>query len=430
MCFSTMRALCPELIHVNGSVDAFGLLIAAIGGTAVGVERQWSGHAEGAAARFAGVRTFTLLGGLGGLAGWLWRAGFTVPAAVLVAAAAAITTAAYVARMWDDVDGTTEVAALVVIAAGVIAGAGRYQLASGIAAVTTLLLVEKSRLHALVARIDDVGLRAAARFGVMALVMLPLLPEGPYGPIGGIRPRELWALVLFFSGLSFVGYFASRAAGAGRGYLVTGLIGGLASSTNVTFTFARTSRSEASSGRALAFGAVAANAMLYPRVLIATAVLNPPLLPHVLTYVLFPALLAIAATWFGTRVSDGNDDSERRVTNPLQLSAALQMAAMFQAVLMLVWVAGRYWGDRGIVGMSTVLGLTDVDALTISMARRVATDVSLETAAFAIAIGVLANTALKLAVVLLFGSPAFRRVAGATLLSLVAAAGASLVVGG
>ena len=77
-----------------------------------------------------------------------------------------------------------------------------------------------------------------------------------------------------------------------------------------------------------------------------------------------------------------------------------------------------------------MLGLTDVDALTISMARRVATDVSLETAAFAIAIGVLANTALKLAVVLLFGSPAFRRVAGATLLSLVAAAGASLVVGG
>lgn len=416
MCFETAQML-----------DILGLVIAALGGTAVGVERQWSGHADGAAARFAGVRTFTLLGGLGGLAGWLWQAGFTLPAAVLLAAAAAITTAAYIARMRVDVDGTTEVAALVVIAAGVVAGAGIHRVASGVIAVTTLLLVEKSRLHAMVTRIDDVGLRAAARFAVMALVVLPLLPEGPYGPLGGVRPRELWALVLFFSGLSFVGYFARRAAGPGRGYLVTGLIGGLASSTNVTFTFARTSHTEETSSRALGFGAVAANAMLYPRVLLATAVLNLSLLPHVLPYLLLPALLAFAMTWIGARQSDGQDGSEQRVPNPLQLPVALQMAVIFQAVLMLVWIAGRYWGDRGIVGTATVLGLTDVDALTISMARRVAPDTSFETAALAIAVGVLSNTLLKLTVVLFFGSPAFRRIAGGTLLGMVVAAGASLL---
>jgi uncharacterized membrane protein (DUF4010 family) len=410
-------------------IDILGLVIAALGGTAVGVERQWSGHADGADARFAGVRTFTLLGGVGGLAGWLWQAGYTLPATVLLAGAAAITSAAYVARMRNDVDGTTEVAALVVIAAGVVAGAGVHQLASGVIAVTTLLLVEKSRLHALVARLDDITLRAAARFAVMALVVLPLLPEGPYGPMGGIRPRELWALVLFFSGLSFVGYFARRAAGPGRGYLVTGLIGGLASSTNVTFTFARTSHADETSSRALGFGAVAANAMLYPRVLLATAVLNLSLLPHVLPYLIPPALLAFAMTWIGTRQSDDDDVTAQPVQNPLQLRAALQMAAIFQGVLMLVWFAGRSWGDRGIVGMATVLGLTDVDALTISMARRVASDISLETAALAIAIGVLSNTVLKLTVALFFGSAGFRRVAGAALFGMVLAAGASLVFG-
>ena len=366
-------------------IDILGLVIAALGGTAVGVERQWSGHADGADARFAGVRTFTLLGGLGGLAGWLWQAGYTLPATVLLAGAAAITSAAYVARMRNDVDGTTEVAALVVIAAGVLAGAGVHQLASGVIAVTTLLLIEKSRLHALVARLDDITLRAAARFAVMALVVLPLLPEGPYGPMGGIRPRELWALVLFFSGLSFVGYFARRAAGPGRGYLVTGLIGGLASSTSVTFTFARSSHSDEAASRALGYGAVAANAMLYPRVLLATAVLNVTLLPHVVTYLALPALLAFAITWFGAKQSPADDVDERPVTNPLQLSAALQMAAIFQVVLMLVWFASHYGGNRGIISMASVLGLTDVDALTISMARRVASDISLETAALAIA---------------------------------------------
>jgi len=408
-------------------IDILGLVIAALGGTAVGVERQWSGHADGADARFAGVRTFTLLGGLGGLAGWLWQAGYTLPATVLLAGAAAITSAAYVARMRNDVDGTTEVAALVVIAAGVVAGAGVHQLASGVIAVTTLLLVEKSRLHAMVARLDDITLRAAARFAVMALVVLPLLPEGPYGPMGGIRPRELWALVLFFSGLSFVGYFARRAAGPGRGYLVTGLIGGLASSTSVTFTFARTSHSDETASRALGYGAVAANAMLYPRVLLATAVLNLTLLPHVMTYLAFPALLAFAITWFGAKQSPADDVDERPVTNPLQLSAALQMAAIFQVVLMLVWFASHYGGNRGIISMASVLGLTDVDALTISMARRVASDISLETAALAIAVGVLSNTVLKLTVALFFGSAGFRRVAGGALFGMVLAAGASLL---
>jgi uncharacterized membrane protein (DUF4010 family) len=300
-------------------------------------------------------------------------------------------------------------------------------LASGVIAVTTLLLVEKSRLHALVARIDDISLRAAARFAVMALVVLPLLPEGPFGPMGGIRPRELWALVLFFSGLSFVGYLARRIVGPGRGYLVTGLIGGLASSTNVTFTFARTSNRDEAASRPLGYGAIAANAMLYPRVVIATAVLNASLLPKVVPYLALPALLALAITLLGLRQSTRDDIAERPVSNPLQLSSALQMAAIFQVVLMLVWFAGRYGGNSGIVGMASVLGLTDVDALTVSMARRVASDISLDTAAFAIAIGVLSNTVLKLTVALFFGSAGFRRVAGATLFGMVVAAGVSLV---
>ena len=190
--------------------EAVRLLIAALGGAAVGLERQWSGHAEGPAARFAGIRTFTMLGTVGGLSGWLWTADASVSAAILLAGAVAIVATAYVAGSRHDIDGTTEVAALLVLAAGVLAGMGSVRIASGIVALLTLLLVEKSRLHAMVERIDDVGLRSGVRFAVMALVILPLLPTGPYGPLGGIRPRELWALVLFFTGLSFAGYLARR----------------------------------------------------------------------------------------------------------------------------------------------------------------------------------------------------------------------------
>jgi uncharacterized membrane protein (DUF4010 family) len=414
---------------VTADLNLVGLLIAALGGTAVGLERQWSGHAEGPAARFAGIRTFTMLGGVGGLAGWLWALGLTAPAAVLLGGAAAIVAAAYVAASRHDVDGTTEVAALVVVASGVVAGIGWYRLASGIIALTSLLLVEKSRLHRLVARIEDVGLRAGVHFAVLALVVLPLLPEGPYGPLGGVRPRELWALVLFFSGLSFLGFIARGIAGPGHGYLVTGLVGGLVSSTNVTFTFARTSRADPALARALAFGAVAANAMLYPRVLVAISVLNRSLVPDASRYLILPGLVAAAAAVLGWRRSPPDHQPPAlALHNPLQLTAALQMALIFQAVLMLVQLAGGAFGHMGVLGAAVLLGLTDVDALTVSMARGAAYAVSPGTAAVAIAAGVLSNTILKLGIAVTFGSPTFQRVAGATLAVMAVAAAGTLAL--
>ncbi len=409
-------------------VDVIGLLIAALGGAAVGIERQWSGHADGPRARFAGIRTFTLIGGLGGLSGSLWTLGLTSPAVVILGATAALIVAAYISASRHDIDGTTEGAALLVSTAGFLAGIGSYRLASGIIAVLCLLLVEKSRLHSLVARIDDVTLRAGVRFGVMALVVLPLLPEGPYGPFGGIRPRELWAVVLFFSGLSFLGYVARLVLGPGHGYLVAGLLGGLVSSTNVTFTFARTSRVETALDRALAFGAIAANAMLYPRVLVAVAVLNWPLLPLVARYLALPAVAAIIAVVIGVRRSSNPEAPLSTIANPLQLAAALQMAILFQAMIMLVHAAGGVWGSAGVYGSAFVLGLSDVDALTVAMARGVAYAASLDTAAVAIAIGVLSNTLLKMALALLLGSTRFRRLVGMALGVMALTALAALLV--
>src|SRR6185503_17845614 len=392
-----------------------GLVVALLGGAGVGLEGQCDGNADGLRARFAGIRTFTLLSALGGLSGDLWRSGMTLPAGVLLAGAVLIVVAGYVVASRTDIDGTTEVAALVVLAAGIFAGIGSIRLASGIFALLTLILVEKSRLHALVKRIDDVGLRSGVQFGVMALVILPLLPEGPFGPVGGIRPRELWALVLFFSALSFAGFVARRVAGPGRGYLVTGLLGGLVSSTNTTLMFARASRHHRSMERALAFGAVAANAMLFPRVVV----------PALVLYLAPPAAVAVALMlWYRT---SGSEERELTPRNPLQLAQALQMAVMFQAVLVLVYLARSTWGTSGVLSAAAVLGLTDVDALTISMARDIAPALSAQTAAAGIAIGIGANTLVKLGIALFFGSRQFKLIVGGALTLTLAALSAVLV---
>lgn len=402
-----------------------GLVIATLGGAAIGVERQWSGHADGPHARFGGVRTFTMLGLTAGLAGWLWTLGATWPAVALVAGGVGLVVAGYVRASRSDVDGTTEVAALVVLAAGVLAGLGHVQIASAVIAIESLLLVEKSRLHGWVGRIADTDLRAAARFAVMALVVLPLLPAGPFGPLGGTRPRELWALVLFFSGLSFLGHLLRRAVGPEQGYLLGGIAGGLVSSTNVTWTFARLSRTESTLARQLAFGTVAANAVLYPRVLTATAVLNAPLVPMLARYLVAPAVVASLVAAIGVLAARRHGEATSPIENgnPLQLGSALQMALLFQIVLMLVHLARVTQGEAGVYTSAAVLGLTDVDALTMSMARDVARAISLETAARAIAVGVLANTLLKTGMAVTFGAARFRAiVAGALALMAIASA--------
>jgi len=411
------------------SSDMIALVVAALGGAAVGLERQWSGHAEGPTARFAGIRTFAMLGALGGLSGWLLSAGGTLLAGVLLSGGVAITVAAYVAASRHEIDGTTEVAALVVMGAGVLAGMGQLRVASAIVAVEVLLLVEKSRLHSLVRRIDDVELRAGVRFAVMALVILPLLPEGPYPPLGIVRPRQLWMLVLFFSGLSFLGDVLNRVVGPQSGALLSGAIGGLISSTNVTFTFARSSRQDASHSRSLAFGAIAANAILYPRVLTAVAVLNVALLPVLVPFVVAPALAAGIVAAVGAKIHPPEGERRRAVMrNPLQLSAALRMAALFQAVHIVVRLTQNAWGRSGVLTTAAALGLTDVDALTVSMTKGVADTLSMQTAALAIAVGILANNSLKAGIALLLGERQFRTIVAGTLALVIAASAVSIVI--
>ena len=244
---------------------ATGLAVAGLAGLAVGIEREWSGHATGPAARFAGVRTFLLLGLLGGLAGWLIDGGLMLPGALLLASGAVLTVAAYVMaarRGGAAIDGTTEVAALVVLALGAIASLGFPLVTSAVASVMVLALVEKTRIHSAIERLGEHELKAAFQFAVLAVVILPLLPAGPFGPYDSIRPRSIWIVVLLFSGLNFAGYLISRWLGTSRGYGLTGLLGGLVSSTAVTFQFSRKSQDAPTLGRALALGVVGACTVL------------------------------------------------------------------------------------------------------------------------------------------------------------------------
>jgi len=187
------------------------------------------------------------------------------------------------------------------------------------------------------------------------------------------------------------------------------------SSTTTTLTFARASRANAALAGPLAFGTAASNAMLYPRVLVALAVLNPSLVASVAMLLVPPWLVAIGATVIGVGRGTGEAAETREPDNPLALTYALQMAVSFQFVRMVLHVVQQSWGQAGVVASAALLGLTDVDALTASMARSAPATMPMNSAAIGIAVGVLANTILKLVMAAVFGSAPFVRFAAASL---------------
>jgi uncharacterized membrane protein (DUF4010 family) len=406
-----------------------GLGVAAIIGLVIGVERQWSGKATGPQARFGGVRTFFLLGIIGGLSGVFLSRGWVAPATAVLAGGIGLVLAAYVitSRRPDaDNEATTEVAGLAVLALAVLATQGSALLASGIAALVVLALREKATLHWLVKRIGEAEFRAAVQFAVMALVILPLLPEGPYGPLGGVRPRSLWAVVLLFSGLNFAGYIARRIAGPDLGYPITGLLGGILSSTAVTLQFSRQSKREPALATALALGVLGACTVLLPRVTIVSAILNPLVARELIRYLVGPAIVGIVILlWVFLRRHGKEKEVEYSDRSPLRLWTAVLMAIALQAVIMAITFVRETWGSPGILASAAVLGLTDVDALTLSMSTMGSEPGVVRLAAQAIAVGILANTILKITLAIALGGSGYRWRVTAGLLAL----GAAIVLG-
>jgi len=385
-------------------------------GALIGIEREKRGVAEQDAG-IGGLRTFILIAALGALAGWLaerYQALWLVGIALILVGAAVITGYVLAARQRPEALGlTTEVAALVVCLLASTVMLGQRELGVAIAVVTAAVLAYKDPLHGVVARIGWDDVFAGLRLLLATFVILPLLPDRAVDPWGALNPRSLWVLVLLISSLSLVGYVATRWLGAQRGTAATGLAGGMVSSTAVTLAFARRSQEErgAWAGTALAAGILLAWSVMFVRVLIEVLVVNPKLLGSLLPPLGGLGLAAGATAWIlfrrGRRAEVPAADAVP-VRNPFSLTQAAKFAAFFAAVLVLVKGVQLYLPGKGFYVVAALAGLTDVDAITLSMAEyaksgteRIAVD--------SIVIAALTNTLVKAGMVVALGSPALRR---------------------
>ncbi len=403
-------------------------------GALLGIERERH-RREHDEQTIGGLRTFILFALIGALGGWLTLALDSpwILAAALFSALAPVL-AGYVisARSQPDALGlTTELAAIAACLLGAMTTLGYRELAVGLGVTVAAVLAYKQPLHGIVYKLDRDDVFAGLRLLIATFIVLPLLPAEPVDPWGALRPRSLWMLVLLISSLSLVGYVATRLLGARRGIPLTGLTGGLVSSTAVTLAFSRQSRDPAYAAAvpALASGILLAWGVMFVRVIVEVLVVNRALLP--LLAVPFGAMATVAAgaAWFLHRGSKLGARAESvPLRNPFSLAAAAKFAAFFALVLLVVELVQTYAPGRGVYFVAALAGTTDVDAITLSMAQY-AHGGDLQLAVRAITIATLSNTVVKAAMAAMLGGRALRiPVLVAAVAIIAAGAGTMLLV--
>ncbi len=374
------------------------VLVALALGMLIGLQRGWHERNIRAGGRIAGIRTFGLLAVSGALSGVLLP---LLGPGISIAIGLGITLLLGIAHWLDsgedhDYGMTTVIAGVITYLLGVITLVGDMNLAVATAVMTTIVLHFKQTLHQALEHLSDSEIRGILQLALISAVLLPVLPNQAYGPWDALNPYEIWLLVVLIAGISLAAYFAMRLTGPDKGVLITSLLGGLASSTALTLSLARMN-DRLPLPRLLASGILLAAAIMYPRILLEVAVVNPGLLPA-----LWPPMLAmtfgcaLGAFWFWRRKEPfGRIDTSKVATQPFQLLPALKFGTLLAVIMVIAHGIQAYMGEQGLWLVAIVAGLTDVDAITLTLARMAKGGISADTAVTGITLAAITNTLVK-----------------------------------
>ena len=404
------------------------LVSALIIGALVGIEREKSKASSGNVG-IGGVRTFILFSLSGAVAAWLSQTldnAWVLVAAILAVGALAVAGYLAQARFKPGAVGlTTETAAVAVCLLGAACTLGHRGPALAVGIAVSAILAYKEPLHGLVSKLGPDDISAGVKLLAASFIVLPLLPTEAIDPWGALVPRSLWMLVILIAALSLVGYVATRALGPERGTAITGLSGGLVSSTAVTLTFAKRSREEkGATDDALAAGTFLAWGVMFVRVVVLAALVHPPLAVPMLVPFGAMALVTAATALLllrRSRSAAASTGAGVALRNPFSLLEAVKFALLFGVVLLVMTLVEQRFPKGGTYVVAALAGMSDVDAITLSMATLSrAGDTAMKTAALSILVAVLANTLVKCGVVASLAGPRLRRSALLLTAALVA----------
>lgn len=391
----------PLLFGIDQQLIGFGIAFAVA--FIIGIEREWAEDKP------VGVRSFSLIGALGGMSALLLEPVGAWPIAVgLFALGLILAVHKYTHR---ESGTTTLIAALIVFLLGAAAVAGYWLHAIVAGGAVTVLLHWKQPLHRWVERLGDRDVEIIVRFVLIALVILPVLPNQTIGPYDVLNPFTTWFLVVLIVGINLVGYVLFRLIGARAGGWVAGLLGGLVSSTATTISYAGMSRREGDLGSIAALVILVASAVVYGRIIVVLAIVAPGMVAYIAgPCIAFTLVLLALSTFAYTRIARGIATEMPEQENPARIRQALAFAALYAVILLAVSAARDLVGEGAVYGVAVISGLTDVDALTLSVARLFVNGMSAPDDAWrVIFLATLSNLAFKVIAASFLGSAMLRR---------------------
>ncbi len=383
-------------------------LLAAVGiGLLIGLERGWRQRDEHAGGRIAGIRTYALLalgGALSGLLALNLSIWFGLIGIGGIIVALLLAHRARLAEADDNVSATNVVVSILTVMLGLAMTTGFLREAIVAGGVMTLILSMREQLHGWLRTLSAEDVRAVAVYGAITLVVLPLLPDKNIGPYAALNPRNLWLVVVFVTGLSFAGYWASKRVGDAQGTIIAAAIGATYSSTAVTAELSRRLRSSQEDPLPLLAGIAAATAMMPIRISILVAVLLPgvllPFLAMVGPAIAVALLFAVLLYW---RARGGSSKAMTARRNPFDIWPAIGFAALVGVIVILSrWTIDQY-GGRGVSILIGLTGLYDVDAAIVTASNLPKGLLDTSSLAALLALPVLVNSALKAVLVPVLG---------------------------
>lgn len=414
--------------------DFFYHLVVALGiGVFIGIQRE-SAYDEPEGKLFAGVRTFALIS----LAGFVAALAADQLASALPFVAVLLVFGVLLALSYhrDVLAGkpgmTTEMATLITFGIGAACYWNLILFAAALGVAVMALLSLKPQFRTLAHAITRDDIYATLKFAVISIIVLPILPNRNFGPppFDVFNPYKIWLMVVFISGISFLGYVMIKVIGAQRGIGLTGLLGGLASSTAVTLSFSQRSRTNPELARPFSLAIIVAWTVMFVRVLVIVFALNQPLAYWLLWPMCAPLVVGLAYCAYLYIRQRAYAKEELAFSNPFELGPALKFGALYAVVLLISTAARVLFGNTGIYVSSFVSGIVDVDAIALSMVdlARAPTNLDLAVAARAITIATLASTLFKGVFALASGSTALRRALWPGMVLMVAAGVAVILV--
>ncbi len=375
-------------------------------GALIGIEREKSQQRhEGT--DFAGIRTFMIISFFGTITAYLASLYYDWLLAVIIGCFIALLMAGYILSSIfnKNIGMTTELSAVISFIIGILVFTAPQEIPILLTIVIALLLSFKSHLHKFVYQLKLSEFFDTIKFLLIAFVVLPLLkPIEPFGPFNAINLYEIWLMVVFVSTISYVGYILMKAFGSSRGTLVTGLLGGILSSTAVVTSLASNTKEKQVSITPAVAAAALASATMFVRVLIEVSILNFGLIEKLAMPMMLMAtacFISVSILWKKNKVTD----TELDISSPLKLKPALKFGFFYGFILLISNIFNAYFGTKGLLIAGLISGLADVDAITIYVARNTA--IATPVAVLAVTIAATVNTIVKVIIAKIFGNDKF-----------------------